>query len=87
MIALLVLAAAVQRPAVLTPQRVRYELVYQMAKRICPSIERSGMPHTLQTVLIASNQLLRGRTVLTGGEVVMLIEDCSIYVQGMNDAR
>lgn len=88
LISLMLLAASTPGHAtsddVLVAHSVRYELVYELAKRECPLIERNNYPRTIQTIFTLTNQILRGRTYLTGGETLMLIEDCEIYAMGVN---
>lgn len=82
---LLLLVAGHAAPRdILVPHSVRYELVFELAKRECPAIERNNLPHSIQTIFAQTNQILRGRTYLTGAETLMLIEQCELYVMGLN---
>lgn len=84
MLAAIMIAATIgaSTPGVLTPQSVRFELVYRTAKVVCPRMSARNLAPTIERLFFETNQVLRGRTHFTGNEFLLLINNCMMYEQG-----
>lgn len=78
-------ALASQKPYALTPQPTRHEIVFRVAKIVCPQMEKNLAGYTLNDLLDASDRALSGgrrRVRLTGPESLLLIQYCIMYHEG-----
>lgn len=72
---ILAAAAAAVTPGLKTPVPIRYELVYEVARVICPQT------HGDRTIV----EIAARRMALTDDETVSLYNHCILYAQGKGD--
>jgi hypothetical protein len=81
----LVLLQLISSPGLYEPQPIRYELVHQVAQKLCPMMAK--YPNKTPPQVAQVMQLMRERANFSNDENRALINHCILFSQGRVYAR